>query len=559
MSQECYIKIQEMIQVGAIAQADHIFKTMDISEKESCENILSLSADLKKARVMRERGTKRQGLAIETAKAYERVFIKTGGYYSGINTATMYSIVGNKDKASAIARDVIEKIKTASRVPGVYAYNSLAAQAQAHLIIGDADSAENALRDAIELDPHNYGNHAKTLREFEIIQSILGETTEWLMPLRPPSVLHLSGFSFTLNDDSTVNREALNQLNYLVTDFLQSQNIGMAFGSLAAGSDIVIAEILMAMDIEFHAVLPCPTELFDSMSLTPFGNEWRHRYDACLGQATSIRYVSSDRTVLDPLTQILASEIAMGLATLQADHYATKAIQLLVSNTNNKHIDSIKKYDEALWSKSGYEQCVIPLDISAAPVAISNIGTKHSGTRSLKAMLFMDVKDYSTLSERQVSTFIEQVFTELSIVTQAYEEQISYINTWGDGIFIALDSVKSAALLALEIQQTFNDIDMTAAGYPEGIGMRIGAHYGPVHSVNDPFMNRQGLFGREVSFAARIEPVTVSGSIYVSEAFACALAVVSQGNFRTEYISNLHISERETTVRLFALTKKDYC
>ncbi|MBL4837057.1 MAG: hypothetical protein JKY34_05720, partial [Kordiimonadaceae bacterium] len=64
-----------------------------------------------------------------------------------------------------------------------------------------------------------------------------------------------------------------------------------------------------------------------------------------------------------------------------------------------------------------------------------------------------------------------------------------------------------------------------------------------------------GVFGPEVSFAARIEPVTVPGSIYVSEPFACSLAVNTTDKFRCEYVSEIHPPHRQQPLPLFSLRR----
>ena len=53
--------------------------------------------------------------------------------------------------------------------------------------------------------------------------------------------------------------------------------------------------------------------------------------------------------------------------------------------------------------------------------------------------------------------------------------------------------------------------------------MRIGLHSGPVFEKEDPFTHQKNLYGAHVNRAARIEPITKSGSIYASEQFVAML------------------------------------
>ena len=59
---------------------------------------------------------------------------------------------------------------------------------------------------------------------------------------------------------------------------------------------------------------------------------------------------------------------------------------------------------------------------------------------------------------------------------------------------------------------------------PENTNIRIALHAGPAYEIDDPVTGRPGFAGMHISRAARIEPVTPPGEVYVSEAFAALLA-----------------------------------
>lgn len=56
-----------------------------------------------------------------------------------------------------------------------------------------------------------------------------------------------------------------------LTSAIPPGRYGFAWGALAAGADIVIAEHLLASDAELHVVLPCPVEQFEAQSVAPAG------------------------------------------------------------------------------------------------------------------------------------------------------------------------------------------------------------------------------------------------------------------------------------------------
>ena len=65
--------------------------------------------------------------------------------------------------------------------------------------------------------------------------------------------------------------------------------------------------------------------------------------------------------------------------------------------------------------------------------------------------------------------------------------------------------------------------DWTEYGLPREMSIRIGLHAGPVFAGIDPITGTLNYYGSHVNRAARIEPVTVPGNIYVSEQFAALL------------------------------------
>ena len=65
------------------------------------------------------------------------------------------------------------------------------------------------------------------------------------------------------------------------------------------------------------------------------------------------------------------------------------------------------------------------------------------------------------------------------------------------------------------------EVDKLASGLPDDMTLRIGLHLGPVYTRArpDPAMH-DNFFGAHVSRAARIEPVTPPGCVYVTETMA---------------------------------------
>ena len=62
---------------------------------------------------------------------------------------------------------------------------------------------------------------------------------------------------------------------------------------------------------------------------------------------------------------------------------------------------------------------------------------------------------------------------------------------------------------------------------------------------------------REITIAARIEPVAVPGTVYVSEPFAALLALEAPGRYSADYIGQTELPKQFGAMRLFALRSAD--
>ena len=85
--------------------------------------------------------------------------------------------------------------------------------------------------------------------------------------------------------------------------------------------------------------------------------------------------------------------------------------------------------------------------------------------------------------------------------------------------------------------------------------MRIGVHYGPAWRTTDHITGRTTFYGTEVSKAARIEPVTPTGAVFVTEPFAAILALESRDAFACRYVGRIALAKKYGDYPMYRLTR----
>jgi class 3 adenylate cyclase len=173
--------------------------------------------------------------------------------------------------------------------------------------------------------------------------------------------------------------------------------------------------------------------------------------------------------------------------------------------------------------------------------------------RAIRAMLFGDIKGFSKLGDDQVPAFAARVLGSLGGVLDRFGQRMVFANSWGDAFFAVFDDARSAARCALEMQEDMAGIDFAAAGLPEAMALRIGGHLGPVHRVDDPILHRLAYMGAHVVRAARIEPITPEGCVYVTESFAALLALEDEQDYACDYVGVTEAAKQYGAMRMFLL------
>lgn len=518
---------------GAIERAERLLESADLvarsasSPPELREDVLALRARLTKDRAVAASGDERVRLATLAAGAYAAIGDDGDSYYGLVNAATMHLLAGDRVAAAAAAERTLDRLARSTAD-----YWASASRAEALLVLGRAADAERALADAAAADP-DWSMRSTTVRQLTLVCAATGTDPGVLDALPLPSVAHYSGHMFAVGPED--------ELRERITEVLTAHDVGAVHGSLACGSDLLLVETAIALGIEVHAVLPCPAPAFVERSVRPGGHDWGARFDAALAAASSV-VVEPTVAIPDESMFGYADQLAMGFALARSAQLGSRAFQIALWDRVESEGEAGTGAAVARWARTGRPTIVVDLPrerltpVSALPDDDTGPDA-DARRRRVMAMLFADVKGFSALGEDELPDFFEKVMARLATVIDSFGETVRYRNTWGDAVYVVLDSATDAAHLALAMQDELREA-RDELGWP-ALTARIGGHAGPVFDGYDHVTGGPTFYGTHVTRAARIEPRTPPGEVYVTENFAALVALDGDTAARLEYVGHV--------------------
>jgi class 3 adenylate cyclase len=508
------------------------------------------------ARLLKDRalslppGEARQAALGQAFAAYHAIFLDSGDSFPGINAATLALLAGDAPRARSLA----EKLLGDPQVAAGADYFSAVTKAEALLVLGRADEVADVLEGEAVRACRDHGARSTTRRQLAMVAGQIGmdeaAARAMLAPLDPPRVAHFCGHMFA-HDPAADAR-----LGEACARILEEESIGFAYGALACGSDLVLAEAALARGAELHVVLPFEEEDFLAQSVLPGGESWLDRFRTCLGAAASVTVASPMEYFGDPAQYGYGSRIAMGLARLRAEHLGAEAVQIALWDGVPSDGPAGTGADVAAWTaRGGRSRTIDPGAVDRKLVRPEpRVTTRYE--RALAAILFTDFAGFSTLREAALPAFWEEVMRRIGEVLDAHDGAVACRNSWGDALYAVMTSAPAAAGIALELQDALAAVDYAALGLGDGRGgMRIGVHYGPAYRTIDHITGRTTFYGIEVSKAARIEPVTPPGAVFVTEPFAAVLALEAGLAFACRYVGRIALAKKYGDYPMYRLTR----
>ena len=508
----------------------------------------------------------------------------SGGIWSGINAATTALLLGRRDDAVTLARDVRDRcLKDEAGDPSCATnYWHLATLAEAHLILREWREAEAAYARATEIGRGRPADTASTRRNARLILGELGADAASIeRVLRVPRVIAFAGHLIDSPGRKTSRfPQALEAVaTAAIRERLAQLDAGFGFSSGACGADIIFLEALRERNGETTIVLPYDADEFerDSVDIVP-GADWSARYRRALAAARDVFLASEQRVGAGEVSYEYAVLLLEGLAGIRADELDAELVRVVLWDGKPQGGRGGTAPTVEQWRRDGHRVEVIDLAAllheSGLPIAVAPAGNpmEKSGRWVMPAvpasswgptfepeivsLLFADAKGFSGLREDQIPAFVEQFLGMVGEVLSRSANPPRLKNTWGDGLYFVFGSVRDAGLFALDLQAAIASTDWSRWGLPAHLSLRTGLHAGPAYSCQDPVTERLNYFGAHVSRAARIEPITPVGQVYASAAFAALARAEGVREFRCEYVGRTPLAKAYGTLAMYVVRRR---
>jgi class 3 adenylate cyclase len=567
-----YLHVRIVARSGATQQARKLYEEYAIGARTEDLDARTLDARILKDKALKSREPKRQARLGEAAQRYHEVFDQLPDSYPAVNAATLYFLAGRREEADALARATLDACAKEDPQGDWGVYFHAATVAEASLLVGDLKSAEEYIRRAGEIEAVDYATRTTTRKQLKLICETTRTDMAILDAIRVPGVLYFAGH--IIGAPGKGGRFPAVQEDHVqdeIERYLDEHDVGVAFGSLAAGADIMISEACIRRNIDVHAVLPFNKADFYAESVAAAEAGWSERFEECFawceaneaGGSGSIQYATDGSFLGDESLFMYAARFAMGLAMLRARNLDTDLRMLAIyDGKGGTGIGTDGSID--VWAAAGLPCDVIDVQDSDEPrTTMDGVPGARPARPSIqlperepRAILFGDVVGFSSLDEEMVPLFHDCFMSRVSAVLDDYKEHVLYRNSWGDAVYVVLDHALTAASCGLAIQKVVRRHDFRDDGINTDLSLRLGGHFGPVFCGKDYIRKEPTYFGSHVTKAARIEPVTPPGELYVTEAMAAALALSENDTIDCDYVGPVPLAKNYGELRMYVLRER---
>jgi class 3 adenylate cyclase/tetratricopeptide (TPR) repeat protein len=533
---------------------------------------LSLRGRIAKERWARTSDSAEAQSALEDALAfYRQAFDASRNFYPGINAASMALLAGRQREAQDLAREVLFvclEARSAEREGDLWYY---ATMGEAHLLLGERREAAQCYSTAAQIAGADLGYVARMRRQVLRLTHVMHVDESVLGALDVGRVIVFVGHMI-----DEIGRapprfppEIEDAVRVAIEVALSSLDARIGFSSLACGSDIIFCEAMQARSAETNVILPFAEVDFLDSSVSFAGESWVKRFQAAKrGRNTTIRDAVADAGTREDVLFTYCQRILEGAAVLRAQELATDVLMLAVLDPTSEPVRGGTQKALQEWESLGRQSHVIDLQgcrkrgrARSGPRPGTSwpqrrmLERDHSHRRATFTSLFADMVGFGRLRDSEFPAFFEHYLRKVSWVLQECEVQPAFFNTWGDGIFLVFGDPGDAADFALRLRDEVTQTDWSRLGLSRDTNIRVALHTGPIFQAWDPVLERENFFGQHVTRAARLEPVTGSGSVFVTEETASFLSATPLSRFACDYLGEILLPKESKAQRVYRLRR----
>ncbi|MCP4042471.1 MAG: DUF4071 domain-containing protein, partial [Gammaproteobacteria bacterium] len=563
-----------LVNCGSLRQAQSRIDTLlgyITAEHPLYSEILSLAGRLAKDRWSKVPDSQEGKRALEEAAVlYLKAYHVSRDYFPGINAASMNVLGGHEEQGQEIAREVRDQC---ARMQERESNHWVAATlGEAYLLLGDDKASASWYRKAAASAGDRIGDIASMRRQVHYLAKVRQTGGSALEALSIPKVALFVGHMIDQPGRKRARfpERLVPEVEIALGRSIDQRKIGIGYTSLACGADILFAEQMIRRGHELNIILPFDKSDFIQTSVAFAGKLWIQRFESVLRAATHVSFGVKEGYLGDPILFSYTARLLEGAAILRGRQLVQDPVMVAVVDGDSENLTGGAMASLRSWEAQKGDTEVIDLAIireSSRPPAVSSISGVPDNPlvpkrddqiwakRRIHTMLFADMVGFSRLTETAAPSFIVNFLGEIAKIIHAGTSQPIFRNTWGDGLFLVFDEVEHAADFALRLRDAISRFDWAGAGLPQETNIRIGIHTGPVFPAPDPIIRRENFFGSHVNRAARIEPVTVAGAVYISEQTAVLLAASGKREFAYDYLGEKMLAKKYGANALYRLRR----
>ncbi len=511
-----YLYLRSLADTGSTRLALRRYESLAPPAEERSEDWLALPARLHKDLAFAGEDTANN---IELAAAsYERAFARTGGSFPAVNAATLNLLAGRDDKARELAGEALTLTGDDPPVDEVACYYWYATRAEAQLVLGDVEACAASLRAADPLCRTDLLTRSRTRQQIARILAHHGMDGRLIESLKLP-------WAYVISFDETQG-EICPDIPAAMWQHLDGSPVFCRLSPHACA--ISVAEALLKTGARLHLVAPLEPAQFEA-ALRDAGET---------GLARRARVLLQRCELVTPLRGFLDDEPGWRLRQQQRQAHGMARI------TAGRFASGVRALD---LTTQGWR-----MGEGNSPPELF----QPSPQRRMLGLVFSDMVGFAKLNDVEIHQYWTQVLPEIVRAIQPFASGILLRRTWGDAIHIATTDALTAAQICLAMLDQVQQLRPRLAGRLAQLELRIGAHFAPAFANVDALEERATFFGSQLSFAARVEPVTPPGTTFISESLCAELELEAPGRFRTEYVGEMALAKRYGSFRLYNLVPR---